>query len=168
MFLTSQQHASVPQGRMLLTSQQHASVPRGRMLLTSQQHASVPRERMCLTSQQHASVSQGRICSDNCSCCHTEIEVVDPTYYLTLLRWTDTGPACLSTDHITPAAWQSSHKSISKVTRTIRPGTMGWVPVCVSRQMPYHWATEAFLNGDLFFCCCCSWGWTCRHKAFVD
>ena len=29
----------------------------------------------CLTSQQHASVSQGRICSDNCTCCHTEIEV---------------------------------------------------------------------------------------------
>ena len=37
----------------------------------------------CLTSQQHASVSQGRICSDNCTCCHTEIEVEDPTFYLT-------------------------------------------------------------------------------------
>ena len=37
----------------------------------------------CLTSQQHASVSQGRICSDNFTCCHTEIEVADPTFYLT-------------------------------------------------------------------------------------
>ena len=37
----------------------------------------------CLTSQQHASVSQGRICSGNFKCCHTEIEVADPTFYLT-------------------------------------------------------------------------------------
>ena len=37
----------------------------------------------CLTSQQQASVSQGRICSDNFTCCHTEIEVAVPTFYLT-------------------------------------------------------------------------------------
>ena len=37
----------------------------------------------CLTSQQHVSVSQGRICSDNFMYCHTEIEVADPTFYLT-------------------------------------------------------------------------------------
>ena len=37
----------------------------------------------CLTSQQQASVSQGRICSDNFTCCHTKIEVADPTFYLT-------------------------------------------------------------------------------------
>ena len=37
----------------------------------------------CLTSQQHATVSQGRICSDNFTCCHTEIEVADQTFYLT-------------------------------------------------------------------------------------
>ena len=37
----------------------------------------------CLTSQQQASVSQGPICSDNFTCCHTEIEVADPTFYLT-------------------------------------------------------------------------------------
>ena len=37
-----------------------------------------------LTSQQHASVSQRRICEDNYTCCHTEIEVADPTVYLTL------------------------------------------------------------------------------------
>ena len=37
----------------------------------------------CLTSQQQASVSQGRICSKNFTCCHTEIEVADPTFHLT-------------------------------------------------------------------------------------
>ena len=36
-----------------------------------------------LTSQQHASVSQARICSDNFTCCLTEIEVADQTFYLT-------------------------------------------------------------------------------------
>ena len=34
------------------------------------------------TSQQHASVSQGRTCSDNCTCCHAEIEVADHYFYL--------------------------------------------------------------------------------------
>ena len=37
----------------------------------------------CLMPLQHASVSQGRICSDNFTCCHTEIEVADPTFHLT-------------------------------------------------------------------------------------
>ena len=37
----------------------------------------------CLTSLQHASVSQGRICSNNCTCCQTEIEIADQTFYLT-------------------------------------------------------------------------------------
>ena len=36
----------------------------------------------CLTSQQHASVSQGQICSDLLTCCHTEMEVADQTFYL--------------------------------------------------------------------------------------
>ena len=34
----------------------------------------------CLKSQQHANASQGRICEDNFACCHTEIEVADPTH----------------------------------------------------------------------------------------
>ena len=65
----------------------------------------------CLTSQQQASVSQGRICSDNFTCCHTEIEVADPTFYLTQSQCTDTGPNSPSTDPITPGAWQGSHWS---------------------------------------------------------
>ena len=65
----------------------------------------------CLTSQQHASVSQGRICSDNFTCCHTEIEVADPTFYLTQSQYTDTGPTSPSADPIMPVAWQGSHWS---------------------------------------------------------
>ena len=65
----------------------------------------------CLTSQQQASVSQGRICSDNFTCCHTEIEAADPTFYLTQSQYTDTGPTSPSADPITPGAWQGSHWS---------------------------------------------------------
>ena len=65
----------------------------------------------CLTSQQHASVSQGRICSDNFTCCHTQIEVADPTFYLTQSQYTDTGPTSPSADPITPGAWQGNHWS---------------------------------------------------------
>ena len=65
----------------------------------------------CLTSQQQASVSQGRICSDNFTCCHTETEVSDPTFYLTQSQYTDTGLTSPSADPITPGAWQGSHWS---------------------------------------------------------
>ena len=65
----------------------------------------------CLTPQQHASVSQGRICSDNLTCCHTEIEVADPTFYLTQSQYTDTGPTSPSADPRMPGAWQGSHWS---------------------------------------------------------
>ena len=65
----------------------------------------------CLTSQQQASVSQGRICLDNFTCCHTEIEVADQTFYLTQSQYTDTGPTSPSADPITPGAWQGSHWS---------------------------------------------------------
>ena len=65
----------------------------------------------CLTSQQQASVSQGRFCSDSFTCCHTEIEVADQTFYLTQSQYTDTGPTSPSTDPITLGAWQGSHWS---------------------------------------------------------
>ena len=63
----------------------------------------------CLTSRQHASVSQGRICSDSFTCCHTEIEVADPTFHLTQSQYTDTGQTSPSTDPVPPGAWQGSH-----------------------------------------------------------
>ena len=76
----------------------------------------------CLTSQQQASVSQGRICSDNFTCCHTEIEVADPTFYLTQSQYTDTGPTSPSADPITPGALQGSHWSANfEVTGMTRP-----------------------------------------------
>ena len=109
--LTSQQQASVSQGRICLTSQQQASVSQGRICLTSQQQASVSQGRICLTSQQLASVSQGRICLDNCMCCHTEVEAADPTFYLTQSQYTDTGLTSPSADPVMPGAWQGSHWS---------------------------------------------------------
>ena len=76
----------------------------------------------CLTSQQQTSVSQGRICSDNFTCCHTEIEVADPTFYLTQSQYTDTGPTSPSADPITPGAWQGSHWIANfEVTGMTRP-----------------------------------------------
>ena len=63
----------------------------------------------CLTSQQQASVSQGRICMDNFTCCHTEIELADQTFYLTQEQYTDTGQTSPSADPKTPGAWQGSH-----------------------------------------------------------
>ena len=76
----------------------------------------------CLTSQQHASVSQGRICSDNFTCCHTQIEVADQTFYLTQSQYTDTGPTSPGADPITPGAWQGSHWSANfEVTGMTRP-----------------------------------------------
>ena len=76
----------------------------------------------CLTSQQQASVSHGRICSDNFTCCHTEIEVADQTFYLTQSQYTDTGPTSPSADPIRPGAWQGSHWSANvQVTGMTRP-----------------------------------------------
>ena len=78
----------------------------------------------CLTSQQQASVSQVRICSVNFTCCHTEIEVANPTFYLTQSQYTDTGPTSPSADPITPGAWQGSHWSANFwVTGMTRPRT---------------------------------------------
>ena len=54
----------------------------------------------CLLNQQQTSVSQGRICSDNFTCCHTEIEAADRTFYLTQSQYTDTGPTSPSADPI--------------------------------------------------------------------
>ena len=65
----------------------------------------------CLMSQLHASVSQGRICSDNFTCCHTEIEVADQTFYLNQSQYTDTWPISLGADPRTLGAWQGSHWS---------------------------------------------------------
>ena len=75
----------------------------------------------CLSSQQHAGVSQGGICSDNFTCCHTEIEAADETFYLTQSQYTDTGPTSPNADPRKPGAWQgslwSAHFSVTGMTR---------------------------------------------------
>ena len=45
----------------------------------------------------------------NSTCCYTEIEVPDQTFYLTQSQYTDTGPTSPSTDPITRGAWQGGH-----------------------------------------------------------
>ena len=77
----------------------------------------------CLTSQQHSSVSQAQICSDDCTCCHTEIEATDQTFYLAQSQYTDTGPTSPSADPATPGTWQGIHWSANfEVTGMTRPG----------------------------------------------
>ena len=77
----------------------------------------------CLTSQQHASVTQERTCTDNFTCCHTEIEVADQTFYLTQSQYTDTGPTSPGADPIMPGAWQGSQWGVNfEVTDMSRPG----------------------------------------------
>ena len=104
----------------------------------------------CLTSQQHASVSQLRICTDNFTCCHTEIEVADPTFYLTQSQYTDTGPTSPSADPITPGAWQGSHWSanfsVTGMTRPRKiPSQAGFEPGTFRSRggRLNHWANEA-------------------------
>ena len=84
----------------------------------------------CFTSQQQASVSQGRICLDNFTCCHTEIEVADQTFYLTQSQYTDTGPTSPSADPITPGAWQGSHWSanfeVTGMSRSAKKSQRKW------------------------------------------
>ena len=99
----------------------------------------------CFTSQQQARVSQGRICLDNFTCCHTEIEVADQTFYLTQSQYTDTGPTSPSADPVTPGAWQGSHWSANfEVTGMTRPrknpGASGirTRDLPLSRRTPYH------------------------------
>ena len=72
------------------------------------------RKRNALTNKHlDASVSQGCIYLDNCTCCHTEIEAADQTFYLTQSLCTDTMPTSPSADLITPGAWQGSHRSVN-------------------------------------------------------
>ena len=84
----------------------------------------------CLTSQQQASVSQGRICSDNFTCCHTEIEAADPTFYLTQSQYTDTGPTSPSADPKGQAPGQGSHWSanfeVTGMTRHRKKSRRKW------------------------------------------
>ena len=63
----------------------------------------------CLMPQHHANTFQGQIWSDKWTCCHTEIEVADQTFYLPQSRYTDTWRTSPSADPITPGTQQGNH-----------------------------------------------------------
>ena len=109
----------------------------------------------CLTSQQYANVSQGRICSDNFTCCHTETEAADPTFYLTQSQYTDTGPTSPSADPITPGAWQGSHWSASfEVTGMTRPRKIPGASGIRTPDLPLSRQTPSPLGqGGSCWCC---------------
>ena len=76
----------------------------------------------CLMSWQHATVSQEQTCSDKCSCCHTELEAADQTFYVTQSLYTDTRPTRPHADPISPGTWQGSHWTANvQVTGMTRP-----------------------------------------------
>ena len=67
----------------------------------------------CLSSQQYSSVSQRRICSDSCTCCHTETEAADQTFYLTQAQYADTRLTSPGANHITPDTRRGSHWGVN-------------------------------------------------------
>ena len=81
----------------------------------------------CLTSQPHARVFQERISSDNWTCCHTGIEVADPTFCLTQKQYTDIGPTSPPASTKAQGAWQGSLWSTSvEVTGVTQPEKNPW------------------------------------------
>ena len=85
----------------------------------------------------------------NFTCCHTEIEVVDPTFYLTQSQYTDTGPTSPSADPITPGAWQGSHWSANFwVTGMTRPWTNPSTSGIRTRELPLSRRTDRWEGGD--------------------
>ena len=72
-------------------------------------------------------VSQGPICSDKFTCCHSDIEVANQTFYLTQSQYTDTGLTSPSADPTIPGAWQGSHWCANcQVTGMTQSGKIPW------------------------------------------
>ena len=120
--LISQQHSSVPQGRICSENCEDChsqSVPQGRICSENCEdyHSQrVPQGRICSENCEDChsqSVPQGRICSENCEDCHNQIEVADQTYYLSQSPYFDAGPASPSAEAIAPGTWQSIHWSFN-------------------------------------------------------
>ena len=86
--LTSQQHASVSQGRSCSDSFTccHTEIEIAEMTsIKIKEECRNYRKEVgwllaCLTSQQHTNVSQGWIYSDNFTCCHTEIKIAEMAF----------------------------------------------------------------------------------------
>ena len=75
---------------------------------------------------------EGQTCLDNCTCCHTETEVVDQTCHLTQWHYTDQWPTCPSTDPKTPGIWEGGHYSTSFCVPCYISGVchFGWDFLC--------------------------------------
>ena len=74
------------------------------------------------------SASQGQVCSDDGTCCHTETEVADQTYNLTLSWYTAIGPVSRTTHLVMlhchrASLWQHSpcHGTTGPVCRSTHP-----------------------------------------------
>ena len=90
----------------------------------------------CLTSQQHASVSQEQICSDKSTCCHTETEFADQTFYLTQSQYADSE----LTQRWSYNARQGIHWSANfEVTGMTRPGKKLKVQAGVKPRVFHSW-----------------------------
>ena len=99
----------------------------------------------CLTSQQPACVFQGLIFSYNCTCCPTEIEVADPTCYLTRSHNTDTRPTSPSADHVSPGATGSYWSTSFEATGMRRPGKSSMAQAASNQGVP-HLQTDGFIT----------------------
>ena len=92
----------------------------------------------CLTSQHQASVFHGRICTDNFTCCHTEIEAADPTFYLTQSQYTDTLPTSPNAGRVVTGV--PIFESLVWLDPEKNPGASGirTRDLPFSRRTPYH------------------------------
>ena len=94
-----------------------------RSALSQQSLQGCPRNsaNICLVEHRSFSTLEGGM-SDEFTCCHTEIQVADQTFYLSQSQYTDIGPTNPSTDPVTAGTWQGSHWSANfKVTGMTRP-----------------------------------------------
>ena len=90
-------------------------------------------------SQQHVSGSQGQTCSDNCTCCHTEIELAYQTFHLTQSQYTDTGRTSPSADPITSGSGDGQ--------------TVCWLVGCLTSQQHCS-VSQGQTCSDNCTCCC--------------
>ena len=59
------------------------------------------------------------VCSENCMCCHSEIEVADQALHLTQSQYADTGPTSSSSDPMTSGAWQGKPVPVGPVLELV-------------------------------------------------
>ena len=92
-----------------------------------------------------AGEEEGINCSDNCTCCHTETEVADQTFYLTQSQYTDIWPTGLSADPVTPVPGRvATGLTILKSLVLTQHRVCAYFCLCVYDYHCHH-----------YHCCCC-------------